>query len=153
MYRRTHSPLKVPAGYADNIAMFEWNEKYAIGISSIDAQHKGLYAIGAELYTAMSTGKARERMNSILARLVRYTDAHFEFEERLLQLHHYPDFAAHKAKHDALIKQVADFQLDVQNGKIGVGIPLLKFVEDWLTQHIGNVDRRYVPFVTAKAVA
>jgi len=133
--------------------MFEWKERYAIGIDSIDAQHKGLYANGAELFAAMSAGQAKERLSSILAHLVQYTEAHFAFEERMLQLHKYPDFPAHKAKHDDLTRQVKQFQQDVRSGKIGVGVPLLAFVEEWLTQHIGNVDRRYVPFVTAKAVA
>jgi hemerythrin-like metal-binding protein len=142
---------KVSTQYADKYDMFEWNDKYAIGVASIDTQHKGLYAIGAELYSAMSAGQARERMSSILARLVQYTENHFAFEERLMQQHHYPDFAAHKAVHDALIKKIAEFRADVVMGKIGIGIPLLKFVEEWLTDHIGKTDRKYVPCVTAKA--
>jgi hemerythrin-like metal-binding protein len=133
--------------------MFEWNDKYAIGVGSIDTQHKGLYAIGAELYAAMSAGQARERMSSILARLVQYTESHFAFEERLMQLHHYPDFAAHKAQHEALIRKISGFREDVQNGMIGIGIPLLQFVEGWLTDHIGKTDRKYVPCVNAKAAA
>jgi hemerythrin-like metal-binding protein len=133
--------------------MFEWNDKYAIGVGSIDTQHKGLYAIGAELYAAMSAGQAKERMNSILARLVQYTESHFAFEERLMQLHHYPDFAAHKAMHVALVKKISGFREDVVLGKIGIGIPLLKFVEEWLTDHIGKTDRQYISCVNAKVAA
>ena len=132
--------------------MFEWNEKYAIGIAKIDAQHKGLFAIGAELYAAMRAGQASAKLSLILNRLVEYTVAHFNYEQGLLQEHQYPDFAAHKSKHDDLTQQVNKFCDEVQSGKIGVSIPLMKFLEDWLQQHIGKVDMAYVPFVVDKPV-
>ena len=152
--RRFHDhSTKVSAGTADKIHMFEWNAKYATGIASIDAQHKGLFSIGAELHAAMSAGQAAEKMRLILNRLLQYTAAHFAYEERVMQLHHYAGYVAHKAQHDDLTRQVTRFYEDVQSGKIGIGIPLLKFMEDWLTQHIGKTDMAYVPFLTTKAVA
>ena len=130
--------------------MFEWNEKYATGIAKIDAQHKGLFAIGAELYAAMRAGQASDKLSLILNRLVQYTVANFSYEEGLMQAKQYPDFVAHKAKHDDLTRQVTKFCDEVQSGKIGVSIPLMKFLEDWLQQHIGKVDRGYIPLLTAK---
>jgi hemerythrin-like metal-binding protein len=133
--------------------MFEWNDNYATGIAIIDAQHQGLFSIGAELYAAMSSGKAKDEMATILTRLAQYTAAHFAYEERLMQLHHYPECAAHKVQHEELTRQVSQFCREFQSGQIGISIRLLSFVEDWLTQHIGKTDRRYVPVVTSKAVA
>jgi len=130
--------------------MFEWNEKYAIGIASIDAQHKGLFPIGGELYTAMRAGQASDKLSLLLNRLVQYTVAHFGYEEGLLQANRYPDFVAHKAKHDDLTRQVTKFCDEVQSGKIGVSIPLMKFLEDWLQQHIGKIDKAYAPFLAGK---
>ena len=34
--------------------MFDWKNEYAVNIGSIDAQHQMLFAIGRELYAAMS---------------------------------------------------------------------------------------------------
>jgi len=133
--------------------MFEWDPKYATGIASIDAQHQGLFAIGAELYSAMKAGKSRDRMGQILAHLISYTETHFSYEERLLKRHGYPDFAGHKALHDELTRQVKKFGQDFQNGHVAISVELMNFVENWLRQHIGKVDRGYIPLLTAKAVA
>jgi len=135
------------------ITMFEWNEKFSTGIASIDAQHQGLFSIGAELYAAMSAGQGKERMGAILTRLVQYTAAHFAYEERLMQLHRYPDYAAHKAQHDDLTRQVSQFYKEFQGGQIGISVRLLSFVDDWLRQHIGQSDQGYAKLLTAKAVA
>ncbi len=135
------------------MAMFEWSNEFSTGIASIDAQHQGLFSIGGELYAAMSAGQASGQMAAILTRLVEYTAAHFAYEERLMQLHRYPEYAAHKAQHDALTRQVSRFYQEVQSGQIGISIRLLSFVEDWLKQHIGKTDQGYVIFLAAKAVA
>lgn len=133
--------------------MFEWNEEFGTGIASIDAQHQGLFSIGAELYAAMGTGQSKERMGTILTRLVQYTAAHFAYEERLMQLHGYPELAAHKALHEDLTRQVSQFYQEFQSGQIGISIRLLSFVDDWLKQHIGKVNQGYAKLLTAKAVA
>src|ERR1035438_2668581 len=101
---------------ADKFIMFEWKSDYAVNIPSIDAQHQGLFAIGRELYAAMSTGQGKTVMRRILDRLVQYTAMHFAHEERLMQMHGYPDFAKHKAEHDALVKQVVAFQAEFNAG-------------------------------------
>jgi hemerythrin len=133
--------------------MFEWNEQFSTGIASIDAQHQGLFSIGAELNAAMKAGQGKERMGRILTRLVQYTAAHFAYEERLMQLHRYPDYAAHKAEHDALTQQVSQFYQEFQSGQIAISVRLLTFVENWLQHHIGKSDQGYAPFLLAKAVA
>jgi len=135
------------------IAMFEWNDKFSTGIASIDAQHQGLFSIGAELYAAMSVGQGKERLGAILTRLVQYTVAHFAYEERLMQLHGYSGYAAHKAQHDDLTRHVQHFYREFQSGQIGISVRLLSFVDDWLKQHIGESDQGYAKLLTAKAVA
>jgi hemerythrin len=131
--------------------MFEWKPAYSVNIGSIDAQHKGLLAIGAELYHAMATGRGKAITGKILDRLIQYTVAHFKDEERLMQVHGYPDFASHKAQHDALTAQVVQFQADFAADRATISIDLLNFLKDWLIGHIQGSDRRYVPFVQKSA--
>src|ERR1035438_882051 len=90
--------LKFPAPAADKFIMFKWKNEYVVGIGSIDAQHQGLFAIGRELYAAMTAGQGKSVLARILARLVQYTTVHFAHEERLMQLYHYPDFAKHRSE-------------------------------------------------------
>jgi len=133
--------------------MFEWNASYSVNIGSIDAQHQNLFAIGRELYAAMNAGQGKSVLAKILDRLIQYTSVHFAHEERLMKLHNYRDYEAHKAEHDALTKQVLQFQRDFQNGRVAMSIQLLQFLKEWLAQHINGSDKRYAPALREKAVA
>ena len=133
--------------------MFNWRTEYSVDIGSIDAQHRMLFAIADELYTAMTAGQSRTVLDRILYRLVQYTKVHFAHEERLMQLHGYPEFQKHKGEHDALTTKVLTFQRDFQAGKVSMSVQLLQFLRGWLVEHIQGSDHRYTPFLKSKAVA
>jgi hemerythrin-like metal-binding protein len=133
--------------------MFEWKNDFATGIGSIDAQHQSLFAIGRELYSAMTQGQGKTVIGRILERLVQYTTVHFAHEERLMKLHSYPDFAAHKAQHDALVKQVLALQTEFQTGRVTLAIPVLQFLKEWLEKHIQKTDMAYTACLKAHKAA
>ena len=133
--------------------MFEWRNEYSVGIGSVDAQHKVLFATAGELYNAMATGHSRDVMGRLLDRLIQYTKTHFAHEERLMQQHGYPGFQVHKAEHDALTARVLKFQSDFQQGRVTMSVQLLQFLKDWLECHIKGSDQQYSPLLKAKAVA
>ena len=133
--------------------MFEWKPEYATKIGSIDAQHQKLFALGRELYAAMSAGQGRAVLARILDRLVQYTNVHFAHEERLMQLYKYPDFAAHKAQHDALVKQVVAFQQEYAAGRVAMAVQVLQFIKDWLGSHINHSDQAYTECMKANKAA
>ena len=133
--------------------MFDWKSEYAVSIGSIDAQHQMLFAICRELYAAMSAGRGKSVLAKILDRLVQYTAMHFAHEERLMQLHKYPDFAAHKAEHDALAKQVLAFQAEFNSGRATMAVQVLQFLKDWLEKHINGSDMAYTACLKAQKVA
>jgi len=133
--------------------MFDWNNSYAIGIASIDAQHRILFELSGKLHQAMSAGQGKAAVGPILERLLEYTKAHFAHEERLLRLHDYPDLAAHKAQHDALTKQVADFSAKFKSGQAAITVQLLQFLKNWLVDHIKGCDMKYAPHLATRAVA
>jgi len=133
--------------------MFEWHDDFSVDIGSIDAQHKTLFGIGNELYSAMLAGHSQLAMTRILDRLVQYTKMHFAHEERLMQKHGYPGFKGHKAEHDALSAKVLKFQSDFQEGHVNLSVQLLQFLRGWLETHIKGSDQRYSPYLKNKAVA
>jgi hemerythrin len=133
--------------------MFQWNDSYNTGIGSVDAQHKTLFQIANRLHEAMTAGQGKAALGSILERLVQYTAAHFAHEERLMRLSDYPELAAHKALHEALTKQVLEFQAKFQTGQATMSVQLLHFLKNWLVGHIQGTDMKYVPCMANKAVA
>ncbi|MCX6627188.1 MAG: bacteriohemerythrin [Candidatus Solibacter sp.] len=144
--------LKFRTPATDKVIMFEWKSEYTVNIGSIDAQHQNLFAIGRELYAAMSAGQGKSGLGRILARLVQYAAVHFAHEERLLQLHQYPDVARHKAEHDALFKRVVAIQTEFNAGRTNMAVQVLQFLKDWLETHIKGSDFAYAPYLKAKKV-
>jgi len=138
---------------ADKLIMFEWNSENAVNIGSIDAQHQNLFAIGRELYAAMSAGQGKSVLARILDRMVQYTKMHFAHEERLMQMHGYPGFAGHKAQHDELTRQVISFQAEFKAGRSTMAVQVLQFLKDWLARHIKGSDFAYAACLQAKKVA
>jgi hemerythrin len=133
--------------------MFEWSNDYSVDIGSVDAQHKMLFSIGNELYTAMMAGNSKAVMSRILDRLVQYTKVHFAHEERLMRQHGFPGFEKHKAQHDALTAKVVKFQSDFEQGHVNMSVQLMHFLRDWLEHHIKESDHEYSPYLKSRAVA
>jgi hemerythrin len=131
--------------------MFKWDNKYSVGVVSIDTQHQSLFAVGRELRDAMEAGKAKTAVGRILDRLANYTSMHFAHEERLMQLHGYPGLAAHKAEHDALRRQVEEYRAAFRSGNTMINLQLLLFLKQWLLTHIGGSDMNFAPYVRAQA--
>jgi len=133
--------------------MFEWKQEYSVGIGTIDAQHQNLFATARELFAAMGSGQGKTVTGRILDRLIQYTAHHFAHEERLMQQHNYPDFATHKAEHDALTQKVVAFQADFAAGKVALSVQLMQFLKGWLEHHIKESDQAYSPYLKSRAVA
>lgn len=134
-----------------NMSMFEWTTEYSLGHQEIDAQHQKLFALASELHTAMTQGKGKDALSKTLQNLVAYTKTHFANEERLMRANDYPEYAEHKAAHDALTAQVVEFQRDFESGRVGMTVQLLQFLKDWLRHHIGETDRHIAEFLKSKA--
>jgi hemerythrin len=133
------------------MSIFRWKEEYSVDHSEIDTQHKRLFQLADELHSAMAAGKGSATLSKTLNDLIEYTKHHFASEERLMQLHHYPEFAAHKVLHDELTTRVMEFQKEFAAGRTSITIDLFQFLKDWLTHHIGETDRKVATFLKAKA--
>jgi hemerythrin len=131
--------------------MFEWKDAYSVHINSVDSQHKNLFRLADELYDAMLAGKGKAAVGAVLQRLLDYTRVHFAHEERLMQECGYPDYAAHKAEHDALTREVQRLQAEYTAGRITMTVQVMQFLKNWLEKHIANSDLKYAPHVAASA--
>jgi hemerythrin len=60
----------------------QWNDSFSVGVSEIDAQHKNLVLYLNDLNFAMSQGKGKEVLKSLLTRLVGYTQVHFATDKK-----------------------------------------------------------------------
>jgi hemerythrin len=135
------------------MSLFSWKDSYSIGVPDIDAQHRQLYKLADDLHQALNAGQGKDALAAVLKSLIDYTKTHFADEERLMQRYGYSELAAHKAQHEDLTRKVIDLQRQMQADKLMLSIEVMRFLSDWLRQHIGGSDRRYAPFVINRAVA
>ncbi|HKN22682.1 MAG TPA: bacteriohemerythrin [Terracidiphilus sp.] len=131
--------------------LLAWNDSYSVGVKTIDQQHSVLFGILNELHAAMMNRRAQSVVGPLLDKLVKYTLEHFAFEERLMQAASYPGLVTHRAHHADLARQVGDFMTRYKRGDGTLNIELLRFLRDWLTQHIQQEDKQYGPFLTRHA--
>jgi hemerythrin len=125
-------------------------ERFELGIAEIDAQHRELFGILAELEKNSGKDYSYEAARDALSQLTNYANIHFAIEESLMRMHGYPDIAAHVAEHQALRKQLTEFQQRLLDADIAT--QLHKFIDGWLTNHIDVTDRKYVPHLLTSRI-
>ncbi|MFP4556546.1 MAG: bacteriohemerythrin [Bacteroidales bacterium] len=127
------------------MGFFTWKDSFAFGIESIDQDHKRLVEMIDELYSAMSQGKAKEVVNDIVAGLIDYTKVHFRREEMYMKSVGYNDFEEHKRVHREFVEKVHKFQNKLKEGRTNISVEVTTFLRDWLSEHILNTDKKFVP--------
>ena len=135
------------------MALITWNDRYATGIPSVDDQHKTLFNTVNEFHAGLVAGKAREELAHALDFLVTYTVKHFKTEEEFMQFHKFDGLAAHRAEHHLLLQEVATFKENWAKNAASVRpMEVARFLGDWLTHHIQQMDFQYVTFLKEKGI-
>jgi hemerythrin len=129
-----------------------WSDRYSVGIARIDAEHQKLIGLVNDLYSAMLEGRGKTVIDKVLYGLAEYTQSHFVNEERLMRLHAYPGYEAHKMEHEKLTAQVKHLQDETRSGKSVISMEVMRFLQHWLTDHIVGVDKQYSAHLRAGGV-
>ena len=125
----------------------------------MDNQHKSLVMIinRIEQVSLSSTSHPNfeDKVKDVLKDVRDYTVLHFSSEEIILKMFNYPDFVAHKEKHDKfvdLINRKKDSIEDLLKDKAYDDVveelkSIYKFLGDWLIVHIKKNDFEYAAFL------
>ncbi len=125
-----------------------WHDAlYSVGHHEIDSQHQGLVNILNELFDKMAKGEGKSILSEILQRLMRYTKEHFQYEEMLMMQYGYPRLADHKEKHREFVDKIAEFNEKYEKGDGQVSSEVLRFLRDWLVNHIQKSDKDYSAYL------
>jgi len=134
------------------MSLLVWDAKYMLGIAEIDRQHQQLFTLFNELDDAIRDGCGDGVATKGLGKVLDSTRENFAYEERLLQRHGYPEEAVHRAEHGRLADKTKSLLGNVAAGETEVSIATLKFLCDWLNEHILDSDREFAPFLIARGV-
>ncbi|MCE9570824.1 MAG: bacteriohemerythrin [Rhodocyclales bacterium] len=124
--------------------MIEWTPALSTGNELLDEQHKAIFRWLAELDSAAAQERTLFGAYAI-TRLKNYTRSHFAAEEALLKATGYPGLEEHMAEHETFRARLAELHLK----SIGedISADTVKFLTDWLTNHIARSDMAYAPYL------
>lgn len=123
--------------------LYEWKADYSVDIKSIDDDHRGLFGIINQLFEAMSHGRAKDILSEILSQLIDYTKTHFRREEMYFATTNYPEMQEHKLQHELFIEKIDGLKREFDKGDEKISVELIKYLSDWLINHILISDKKY----------
>lgn len=136
-----------------------WKDKYQLGVSVIDQQHKELFdRVGAFMQTLRSADPWADKVqqvNETLEFMKGYVVEHFRDEELYQQQIGYPGYEAHRQIHADMVKYVLEVSREYTQSGFDeqlmqqFGGKLLA----WLINHVASEDQRIASYAIAKGVA
>lgn len=124
----------------------EWSPSLSVGIESIDGQHRVLVAYINQLSDAIARGQSAGVLGQVLAGLDGYTRIHFRHEERLFAMYGWDEGPEHAEGHRAFERQLEEFRRRFAAGDAALAPEVLRFLIQWLTEHILLDDMAYGAF-------
>jgi hemerythrin-like metal-binding protein len=106
----------------------------------VDDQHRKLISIANELIKALHFGYAHKIVSKVIRELREYTVYHFNDEEALMKEVGYHDLPEHQRQHEALTRQVKDYQDALYRKQQVKPGEIRDFIKDWLIGHILTHD-------------
>ena len=124
--------------------MVEWEDKYSVGISIIDDEHKQLIDILNEVIIARDHKDNQEEIRKILKEMIGYALTHFQTEENCMIKFNYPEYQDHKEEHHGFFTKTIAYIDKMIEGDSQIANDLLEYLKQWLVNHIQGTDKKYI---------
>ena len=124
--------------------MIEWDDKYILGISIIDNEHRKFIDVINKAYVAKEQNDNPKEVQNLLKVMTVYSVSHFTTEEAYMLKYSYPEYKYHKEEHhDFTMTTLANLR-KVIRGDYQIANELLEYLKQWLVNHIQGTDRKYI---------
>lgn len=126
-----------------------WKNDLAVGIETIDSQHRELFDTAAGLIEGVDRGGGTGEAAKTIVFLEEYVTNHFALEELYMKRRYYPAYPSHKAEHTAFIADFFDLreELDHDGATPELAARLARWIGEWLVEHIGRQDKALGAFL------
>ena len=124
--------------------MIEWEDKYSVGISVIDEEHKKLIGILNKAIIAKGNKDNLEETKEIIGEMLEYSDKHFSTEEAYMVKFKSPEYEWHKAVHLDFIDATIMNYNKLISGDCQAANKILEYLKQWLVNHIQVTDKKYI---------
>jgi hemerythrin-like metal-binding protein len=124
--------------------MIEWTPALSTGAALLDEHHKAIFHWAAKLESA-AAGKHTLLGAYAITRLKNHAEEHFDAEESLLKSIGYPGLDEHIAEHGIFRSKLRELHINSVGQDISADT--VRFLRDWLSEHVARSDMAYVPFL------
>lgn len=126
--------------------MYEMKDEYFTGIQSIDDEHKKLFEIADKVYELYHNDFIPDKYDyifEVFTELKDYAVMHFEHEEAYMESINYKKIFTQKIQHKEFTEKVVEMfdKLDADHHQDGLIEETIKFLTDWLVDHILYNDK------------
>lgn len=119
-----------------------WNEdRHALGIPSIDQQHRQLMDIVNKLSEAVSQGCDCMQAHLLIKKTLDFIKNHFAHEEKLMRQHGFPGQEQHEAEHGKLLEAALNLMDTLSPEHTDRAVLVTAFLTDCVEHHILHEDR------------
>ncbi|MDA8100091.1 MAG: bacteriohemerythrin [Nitrospiraceae bacterium] len=130
----------------------EWTQDMAVGIETIDSQHRELFKRINNLLTAIKEHRCKAEIDGTIKFLDEYALFHFTEEEQRMEKAGYDGLADHKVHHATYMKNISDLKAEaalprVQGMSYELSVTANQIIVDWIVDHIMKIDKKFGEFV------
>jgi hemerythrin-like metal-binding domain len=124
--------------------MIEWNDKYSVGVSRIDNEHKKFIDIINKAIIAKEHNNNLKELKDVIHEITMYALNHFSTEETFMIEFNYPEYKSHKEEHSIFAKKMVAYFNKIHDGDYQTTNKMIEYLKNWLVNHIKVTDKKYV---------
>ena len=135
----------------------EWSDKLAIGINTIDSQHKELFKRINNLVNAIKQHRCKDEIDGTIKFLEDYARVHFSEEEKHMRETGYAGYEDQREEHRKYLAALAELksqasQPRIQGASYDLSATTNQVVVDWIVDHILKTDMKFGEYLKSKGL-
>lgn len=124
--------------------MIEWDDKYNVGISIIDNEHKKLIDIMNNAVALEQNNCNPKDITEVINEMNKYAQTHFATEEAYMVKFDYSDYENHRKEHQAFSIETMAFLDKITNSNRQLISEILEHLKSWFVNHVQGTDTKYI---------
>ena len=124
--------------------MIEWDEKYSVGLSIIDEDHKKLISILNKAIYAKEHNANSKELREVLKEMTDYALKHFKAEETYMIDFNYSEYQDHRKEHRDFFTESIAYHDKLIEGDCQIANEIIEYLKWWLVNHIQVTDKKYI---------
>jgi hemerythrin-like metal-binding protein len=124
------------------MALLEWQEKFRVGVASVDHEHQELIALINRLHSAARAAASDAAILDFLGEIHTRISAHFALEEKHMRERGYDHYTEHKHDHERLLDGIRDIMDEFEDNFEYDEAALGRHLNDWFALHFRTHDAR-----------